>query len=194
MKVKIKNLEIQEKVGSEIFEFPKYSTQLMNLANSNSQGTRPRVVGQLSDLIQEFEGNSIKEWKEWYYRSHPQSINNAVEKIYPMVENFQSIIDKIDKEMVRKWVEDLVITKTFIGLRFQEAILSKVAEIKEGEYSLAKPEEESQGIDGYVDKIPVSIKPLSYQSKNLNEMIDHPIIYYSKKKDGVTIEIPNELQ
>ena len=38
----------------------------MNLANQNSQGTRSKVVGQLSDLIQEFQGNSIEEWEEWY--------------------------------------------------------------------------------------------------------------------------------
>lgn len=31
----------------------------MKLANQNSQGTRPKVVGQLSDLIVEFQGNSI---------------------------------------------------------------------------------------------------------------------------------------
>ncbi len=42
-----------------VLEFPKYTTQLMNLANQNSQGTRPKVVGQMSDLIQEFDGKKI---------------------------------------------------------------------------------------------------------------------------------------
>jgi hypothetical protein len=34
-------------------EFPKYATQLLNLANQNAQGTRPKIVGQMSELIQE---------------------------------------------------------------------------------------------------------------------------------------------
>lgn len=193
MKVKIKNVEIKEKVGGEVVEFPKYSTQLINLANSNAQGTRPKVVGQLSDLIQDFEGRSITEWQKWYSDKHPESIDNAVEKIFPMVENFKDVINEIDKPMVREWVEDLVISKTFIGLKFQEAILAKVAEVRKTEYRLSLPAEESQGIDGYIGEIPVSIKPLSYKAKNLSEMINHPIIYYTKKKDGVTIEIPEEL-
>ena len=31
--------------------FPKYTTQLMNLANQTAQGTRPKVVGQMSELF-----------------------------------------------------------------------------------------------------------------------------------------------
>ena len=64
MKLKIKNQELQEIVAGEIIDFPKYTTQLINLANQNSQGTRPRIVGQMSELVQEFEGGSINEWKE----------------------------------------------------------------------------------------------------------------------------------
>ena len=53
-KIKIKTVELtQDLVGIPI-EFPKYTTQLMNLSNQNAQGTRPKVVGQMSYLIQEF--------------------------------------------------------------------------------------------------------------------------------------------
>lgn len=42
--IRIKNEElIRDLVGSRK-EFPRYTTQLMNLANQNAQGTRPRVV------------------------------------------------------------------------------------------------------------------------------------------------------
>ncbi len=40
--------EVYERAGAPQPEFPKYTTQLMNLANLNAQGTRPKVVGQLS--------------------------------------------------------------------------------------------------------------------------------------------------
>jgi len=188
VKFKIKNIEIQEILKGETPEFPKYSTQLMNLANSNAQGTRPKVVGQLSDLIQEFDGLRLDDWEKWYKNKMPNAIDNAVEKIHPMVENLKTSIEKVDKALIKKWVEDLVIDKTFMGLKFQEAILNKIATSKGVEYRLAEPKDESKGIDGYIDNKPVSIKSISYQSKVLSEKIDVPIIYYDKKKDGISIE------
>lgn len=189
MKFKIKNDEIKEIIKGDIVEFPKYSTQLMNLANQNAQGTRPRVVGQLSDLIQEFKGNNIKEWEEWYLIKKPTAINDAVDRIYPMIENLKEVIVKIDREMVDKWVKDLVITKTFLGLKFQEAILAKIAKEKKTTYRLSTPEEEAKNIDGKIGDTPVSIKPITYKTKmSLNENIDVPIIFYDKKRDGITIE------
>ena len=53
MELIIKNSRITQDIAGKITEFPKYTSQLMNLANQNAQGTRPKVVGQLSDLIQE---------------------------------------------------------------------------------------------------------------------------------------------
>jgi hypothetical protein len=35
-------------------EFPKYTTQIMNTANQNAQGARPLVVGQMSEIIEEY--------------------------------------------------------------------------------------------------------------------------------------------
>lgn len=98
-------------------------------------------------------------------------------------------IKLIDRPMVRKWVEDLVLEKTFIGLRFQEAILRKVAEIKKAHYRLSNPDEESQGVDGFVGSTPVSIKPITYKTKAaLREEIKARIIYYEKKKSGLEID------
>jgi hypothetical protein len=163
--IKITNEEIRDLLGAEPVEFPKYSTQIMNLANQNAQGTRPAVVGQMSELIQEFTGKTLEEWKEWYIRKHPDAIEKASKKITEMIQNFREIIEKIDEEMIEKWVKDLVIVKTFIGLRFQEAILGKVASILNKPYRLATPDEESKGIDGFVGDIPISIKPETYKIK-----------------------------
>ncbi len=62
-KIKISNEEIKELLGAPQFDFPKYSTQIINLANRNARGTRPNVVGQMSELIQEFPGYTIQEWE-----------------------------------------------------------------------------------------------------------------------------------
>ena len=191
-KIKISNNEIKELLGAKSFDFPKYSTQILNLANQNAQGTRPAVVGQMSELIQEFSGKSIKEWEDWYLQKHPDAIQRAAEKIAGMVENFRDVMEKIDRQLIESWIRDLVIIKTFIGLKFQEAILSKAAHLLETDYRLASPEEESQGIDGFIGETPISIKPETYKAKkSLGEKIVAKFIYYEKAKDGISIDIAN---
>ena len=125
--IKILNNEILSLLDADASTFPKYATQILNLANQNAQGTRPSVVGQMSDLIQEFPGTKLKEWEEWYLNKHPESLSLAANKVFEMVTNFKDVMTKIDREMVEKWVKDLVIFKIFIGLKFQEGILKSVA-------------------------------------------------------------------
>ena len=194
MKFTIKNEELIVLNGIENPNFPKYTSQLINWANQNAQGTRPKIVGQLSDLFPEYEKESnpvsVDGWREWYLNKQPNAIENATDKIYAQVENLKKAITLIDKEMVHKWVEDLVISKTYNGLYVQEAILSKLAEKVENSYRLATPAEESQGIDGFVGKIPYSIKPDTYKTMGrLSEVINVKMIYYTKTKNGLTIEV-----
>jgi hypothetical protein len=111
-----------------------------------------------------------------------------------MVENLKDVMTKIDQEMIERWVRDLVIVKTFVGLKFQEAILKAVADDLKINYRLAEPEEESKGIDGFVGQQAVSIKPKSYETKNaLSEQILVPIIFYEKMKDGINIYFESNL-
>ena len=90
-KLKISNAEVQQALSGKDYIYPKYSTQIINLANQNSQGTRPKVVGQMSDLIQEFAGQTIAEWQDWYQQKQPNAIENATNRIYPMVQAFTRI-------------------------------------------------------------------------------------------------------
>lgn len=189
MKLKIPNSEVQELLSGKTYSYPKYATQIMNLANQNAQGTRAKIVGQMSDLIQEFEGTTLSEWEKWYLESHPDAIDNATEKVYTMVTLFKEAILKIDKETVREWIEELVVVKTFSGLKFQEAILKKISLHFKKPYRLAKPDEESKGIDGFIGHKPISIKPMTYKTKKgLNEVINVSIVFYDKKKNEIVIE------
>jgi len=188
-KIKISFEQNKKILGSSVEEFPKYSTQILNLANQNSQATRPKIVGQLSELIQEFKGNKIEKWEEWYLKKYPKAIEMATNKLKDMVINLKSSINKIDDGIIKKWVKDLVVVKTFIGLKFQEAILKKGAEMMKKNYRLATPNEESKGIDGFIGDIPVSIKPETYKIKRgLNESIKVKMIYYEKIKDGIEVD------
>lgn len=189
MKIKLSNEEIRRYLDVEALEFPKYTTQLLNLANQNAQGTRPKIVGQMSELIQHFTGKTLAEWEEWYLEQKPEAIRTATERILQMVKNLKNAIEKIDRKMVEEWVRDLVIVKTFMGLRFQEAILKKGAEIKGVDYRLSDFTEESKGIDGYIGKTPISIKPETYKVKAaLREDIAVKIIYYKKIKNGIEVD------
>lgn len=189
MKLQIPNKEVQELLTDRTFDYPKYATQIMNLANQNAQGTRPNVVGQMSELIQEFGSGSMSEWAAWYKTGHPDAIEIATDRVYRMIEMLKESIRTIDRTMVQRWVEELVVVKTYCGLKFQEAILRKIAEERHVEYRLASPEEETQGIDGFIGEQAVSIKPVTYRQMNeLPEHIDVPIIYYDKKKSEIVVE------
>lgn len=187
-KLKLNARELASLLNAEPPDFPKYATQLLNLANPNAQGTRPNVVGQMSDLIQAFDGKTLAEWEQWYLAQYPNAIAEASAKVFQMVERFKEALAQVDKEMVEKWVKDLVIAKTFIGLKFQNAILRKVAETKGATYRLATPEEEAKGIDGFIGEAPVSIKPETYRAmQTLPESIPVKMIFYKKLKDGLAI-------
>lgn len=188
VEIKLKNIDIQELLNVPTYEFPKYTTQLMNLAGQNSQATRPPTVGQMSELIKEFPGKTFEEWVTWYQKQYPDAIDDATDKIISMIEKLKDASLEIDRDLVRLWVEDLVLGKTFTGLKFQGAILAKLAEIKGCNYRLADPNEESQGIDGFVGKEAYSIKPKTYNTlPNLRESIDAKMIFYEKKKDGSVV-------
>lgn len=188
-KFKISSNEIAELSNVPQYQFPKYVTQVINLINSNAGGTRPKVVGQMSELVKEFDGKTINEWIEWYTERYPNAVSNATEKIWNMYENMKSAFNAITKDMIEDWVKDLVYGKTYCGLRFQTAIISAIANQLSKKWREASPEEEAQGIDGFIDDKPLQIKPITYKLETrLSEIINIPIVYYDKKKDGISIE------
>jgi hypothetical protein len=182
-------------VNKEKYEFPKYATQVINLANQNAQGTRPVVVGQMSELIKECPIKTYDYWAEWYLAGHPDAIKNASDKIEDMIKKMKNAFSQIDREMIEKWVEDLVLVKTAEGLIIQEAIFNKLAEQYKKEYVSSKPKDESKGIDGYIGNTALQVKSIEYLHENhLPEKITVPIIYYKKTKETITIYIPDDLE
>ena len=150
-KFKISNEYISKCNDTEISEYPKYTTQVINLANQNAGGTRPRNIGQLSELLPEYLSSpgeaSLSGWKEWYNERYPDAVNNAVDRVWDQVNNLRDCMDYIDKRMVKTWVEDLIYNKTFNGLYYQKAILQKISERERKPFRLANPYEEAMNID-----------------------------------------------
>ncbi len=66
--------------------------------------------------------------------------------------------------------------------------------MKKTTFRLARPDDESKGIDGYIGQTSVSIKPMTYKSKlGLPESIRIPMIYYEKLKDGIKVDAESVL-
>jgi len=143
----------------------------------------------MSELIQQFDGMGLQEWEKWYLEAHPTAVDDATDKIWEMVNLLKDSFQNIDRDTVHQWVEELVIVKTFAGLKFQQAILRAVAARYNLDYRLATHEEERQGMDGMIGDVAVSIKPVTYKTKlGLNEIIDIQIIFYDKKKNEIAVE------
>ena len=95
----------------------------------------------MSELIQEFPDKTLDEWTEWYQKNHPDAIQNATDKIKDNLNKLKHAMNEITEEMINDWVTDLVIVKTFLGLRVQEAVLKNIADKTNNSYRLANPDE-----------------------------------------------------
>ena len=184
--IRLSEDEREELVADIDPEFPKYTTQIMNTANQNSQGTRPATVGQLNEIIEKYKeqypDGDFEDWRRFYFENYngEENIEEATDKVFEMVVKMREAAEEIDRKMVNRWVKDLVLYKTYTGLgRNEEAILKKLSEEYDLTYKLGTAEDESKGIDGYLGSQAVSIKPITYKQKaRLQEDIDAPIVYY----------------
>jgi len=189
MKITLSSAEVRELLDAPPPKLPTYVSPILNLANRFASGTRPKVVGQMSELIQQFDGRTLDDWAAWYQERYPDAMDKAIRLIRNKLTEFKNVIDNITDEMIELWVKDLVLVKTFIGLKFQEAILKKVADATGQVYALASPEQEANGIDGLIGDREVSIKPSSWRDQVIQrENLQGALIYYHKTDDGLEIE------
>jgi hypothetical protein len=187
---------VAEEVEEFPIEFPKYTTQLLNPANRFAQSTRDDVVGNMNELSKEFreehpEG-TFEDWVNFYFEEYDgeQRIEDATEKMYPMVEKMKEAFEQVDRRMTQDFVRDLVLFKTYEGFDIQEVILRKLGDKFDTENRRATAEEEREGIDGYIGDQPVQVKPETYKH-NLQDDIGVPIVYYDENKSNkaMTVDI-----
>ena len=169
----------------------KYTSQIVNLANNNAQSTRPKHVGQMSELIQEYRRTTttptVEGWKTFYKSAgYAKADVIAARKTYAMLVKMRENLAQVTEEDVLEWMRDLLGPKTFQGLGVQPEILRQIAKRS---WRLSSPDEEAKGIDGIVDGEPVSIKPVSYKQTVVRgtERIPYRIIYYTKRNGKLTI-------
>jgi hypothetical protein len=100
MKILLKSAEVRELLDAPAPKLPTYISPILNLANRFAAGTRPKVVGQMSDLIQEFDGPSLDDWAVWYQERHPDAVAEAVRLIRNKISEFRRVIDDITDDMI----------------------------------------------------------------------------------------------
>ena len=167
----------------------KYIGSVINFANKVSQATRPKYVGQMSELIQQFrdecDSHEVDDWEKFYDGN--DKIDAAADKIWEYVLAIKENLNELTKDDVRAWTKDLIIDKTHSGLQIQLDVLKLCADGHP--YRLANVEEEAKGIDGFIGDEPVTIKPNTYKN-TINagmETIPYRIIYYTNGSKGVKI-------
>ncbi len=154
------------KMQLQKLNLPKYLYSFINKANDISKATSAKKIGHLHVYYDQKKFRSLNEWKNWYNKKHSNAIKEAVNTIYNvMKEGIGGTPRRNLRKYIRIFVEDLVYNRTFTGLKIQEAILTKMAEMKNKNYKWSSGKEDLSGIDGYIGNIPVSIKPDSSEMK-----------------------------
>lgn len=188
MRIRLSPRDLRGRLVGTRPAYPKYVSPLINLANRFAQATRRNQVGQVSELIRECPARDYEGWCAWYLRRFPTAIDEATDRVVSMLDQFRNAMNEIDRPTVRRWVTELVLEQTYVGLRVERAILEEASQKMGATLRLSSPEDESRGIDGYLDGRPVSVKPTTYRTMDtLSETIDARMIYYEKRTNGTIV-------
>lgn len=113
-----------------------------------------------------------------------------MEKLKRQFELEKQAINSITEQDLANYYDDLMFNKTFSGLYAQDEILKDIAAQKNATYRKPNAVEEGQGIDGYIDDVPYSVKSETYKdsaAKN-NEVIKAKMVYYSENQNDKSID------
>ncbi|MBR4793515.1 MAG: MjaI family restriction endonuclease [Bacteroidaceae bacterium] len=219
--------DIQYKEGQNLFdlnsspELPTYTSGFINDVNGWAGGSKAENVSQVSEVIKQFRENnpkgSLEDWISFHQGLEGADIQvikgkgrtkrretvkmagieQGVRDIMNKMEEVRNNINKLNEDMVRSWLKNLVYDKTFCGLEAQELILKDIAEKNGLEWMLGSMEDERQGIDGYVIDpngpvfYPLQIKSSSYNNEHKPEHFICPVVLYDLIKEGINYKMPN---
>ncbi len=210
---------VDMKVNEEIeFPLPKYSTQIYNLISSNAQATRPKYVGQMSEIVPKFikefhnETGKFPDWKDWkkyYLENHSDEYNAGKERLREYVQKHKEALEKIlndkDEILLSNWYDKFILIQNFKGFQYEEFVFLYISRIlkKDKKYSIRKatPSEESKGIDIVIEKemsqkLLINVKPFKTfdsikKQKHLSRDEKIIILYYDVSEDEFQIRFEN---
>ena len=180
-------------------EWPKYATQLMNIAQQNSQAFRPKHIGPVVDTFKYMREQKIpgtlSNWEKYYKKVFgEQKLIDAGKKIHAMLKKMG--IKWITEDMCIDYAKETVYNKTHMGYGGQEMAVEAVANYFNKKVRWPTPEEDSsQNIDAWIGKFPVQVKPHNSVFKahvhNHANIYTHLVITYEEKKQICYIHNPD---
>lgn len=195
--IKLTGRHYKNKITPTRRDWPKYSTQILNIAGQNSQAFRSQFVGHCKDTWLKMRSEGIKgtltEWTNYYNSEHgSDGLVTAGEKIYSMIVKMQ--VGGITKDMCIDYVKEVVYNKTHMGMGGEEVAVRVVADYYNLPHRFSTAKEESQGIDGWAGKYPIQVKP--HDSAFKGHVHNHPdkdkvlLVTYVPKKTVCYIHNP----
>lgn len=183
-----------------IREWPKYSTQLLNIANQNCKGTDIKLIGSMKELWLEMRGQGIRgtlsNWKKFYLSKKGKKVlKQSSEKVYDMLKKMK--IHWIDEEMCHDYIKEMVFNKTHMGMAGEEMAVEAVAKYFKMKYHFSNAQEEAQGIDAWIGNVPVQVKPhdsvKKHHVRNHADVNKTLVITYESKKQICYVHNPERL-
>lgn len=178
-------------------KWPKYSTQLLNIATQNSQCCRERIVGSMNELWSEFDAtrvpDTLENWETFYVdRMGTDGLDEATVMLHDMVTKMG--LSNIDEKMCADYVREVVYNKTHFGKGGESTAIAVTAEYFDLPYRFSNAEEDSQGIDGWIGEYPVQVKPQdTFKVGHVFNKADTSkqlVVTYEKKKHTCYIHNP----
>ncbi len=201
-------------------EYPKYLSSLLNYINGTmaSSQTSPKKVGQMTELIEKYKKETIKEewsassWKEWYLNEKVlpdgttgrEAFDRAVDKNMQLITKAKEMLSQNDIEfIVSDYLKDLIFEKTYKGLMIEEFVCVEGLKLILGNNVFnnnllikSNKQQESKNIDFIYNNIKLQIKPISFKGRNkgvqLGDYNDIVIIYYEIEKNDINITFKNK--
>jgi hypothetical protein len=185
-------LNANENIKAKKTILPKYVSPFLNQVNTWARSTRPETVGALAtDIFPDFvlsqKDISLESWKEYYIKNHKEKYIDAQNKLKSKFLEVKEVINHIDDKDLEAWIDNLLFYDTYAGLYVQDVILNDLSKKLSSQLIPPTAEQEGQGVDGYINGVAYSVKPLTYKSSALSkiEKINAIMIYYEKNLNDI---------
>lgn len=172
-------------------DYPKYTSQILNLANQNAKSTRRSLVGPMKNIVEEFTdkypNGTYEDWEQYYLNEYDgeERLEESTEELLQMVSQMEEAMEKIDDDLAHMFIRDLVLYKTYQGTSrdIKEVVLKKLSQIYDLEYELSA----SEDIDGYIDGTPLIIEYFGQEDTKSDSNV--PTVYVKEGRSDKSLEI-----
>ena len=171
--------------------WPKYYTQLLNVASSNSKAASPKNVGSVKEAFTKMREQGIpgtlSNWIKFYNKTYGKDkLVAAADKIYTMLQKME--IKHISRDYCGEYIKELVYNKTQMGLGGEERAVIAVAGYYNLKYKFSTPQEESKGIDAWLvgknKDVPIQVKPQdNIKKSHVHNQVDTNYLLYITYED-----------